>query len=61
MLEQEVKVLLDKNGLLWDDFIVWMVGKTITYDEKGITIYQKHDVQKFIRFKKSGIDPVGFD
>jgi hypothetical protein len=61
MIEAEVKVLLDKNGLLWTDFMEWMIGQTISSDEKGRTIYWTHDVQQFIHMKKTGIHPVDFD
>lgn len=61
MKESEVKVLLDKNGLFFSDFLEWMVGQTISSDEKGNTIYWTSDVQQFIHFKKSGVKPHDWD
>lgn len=58
MIEAEVKVLLDKNGLLWSDFMEWMIGQTISSNEKGQTIYWENDVRAFIRLKKEGIKPI---
>jgi hypothetical protein len=52
MIEAEVKALLDKHGLLWSDFMKWMIGKTMSSDKQGRTIYWTGDVQRFIHKKK---------
>ena len=61
MKEAEVKVLLDKHGLFWSDFNEWMIGQTVSSDEKGNIIYWSHDVVEFIRLKKDGITSIDFD
>ena len=51
MTEQQVKELLRKEGLSWDDFQKWMIGQTLSQNKAGETIYWPDDVQRFVGIK----------
>ena len=49
MNEQQVKQLLNKHNLLWEDFTAWMFGQTVGMAEDGTTQYYEWDVERFVR------------
>lgn len=54
MLEKEVKELLSKNGLQWEDFAQWIIGQTVHSNENGETLYFEWDVKRYINAKTKG-------
>ena len=48
MTEEEVRALLDKYNLTWEDFLYWMRGQTTALGEDGETLFYKTDVMMFV-------------
>jgi len=48
MSEQEVRLLIKKNHLTWDEFCEFMKGQTVGMNEDGSTNFYDCDVKKFI-------------
>lgn len=48
MLEYDVKYILAKLGLKWEDFILFMRGQTMSEDGEGNTVYWTEDVKRFL-------------
>ena len=44
----EVKKLLKANNKTWKEFLDWMNGQTVSFDEDGETDWYDWDVERFI-------------
>ena len=49
--EDYVKALLSGNGLFWDDFQHFMIGRTFRYDRRGTPVYWNVYVKTFLNWK----------
>lgn len=56
MNEREVMSLLESRDIKWGEFSNWMIGKTLSMDEKGNTIYWTRDVRNFLKTKGYDLD-----
>lgn len=55
MKEKEIKILLEKEGLIWSDFMKFMINQCVSSDELNNSIYASDDVFRFLNENKKQI------
>lgn len=54
MTEKNVRDVINRNDLVWENFIKWMRGQTCGVYPNGDTDWYEYDVDRYIRIKKKG-------